>query len=188
MRSRPATWTALVWRSVLQPCSTHEAWGSSSLMRSEERLLRCTRQIAAAKRTSQADLQHHGGRRPVLPYGGLCEEAATPGQPSACRSTLWRNPPSHSPSRIAGHRRLCRNALAGHAEHLARCQTLCASHAFTSSKNPSRVVQKLWMPAIPCGSAWKMRDTLISDLVSVAAPRPPASMRKPSTRDPETNS
>ncbi len=144
--------------------------GSSSRMRSEKRLLRCTRQIATCKQSLQVDLQHYGGRRPVLP----CMEDSVrrpqrPGNQARAEARSWRNPPSHSPSRIAGHRRLCRNALAGQTEHLARCQSLCASHAFASSKNPSAFVQKLWMPSIPCGSSWKMRTVPVMDLASVAA-------------------
>ena len=78
-----------------------------------------------AKRTSQVDLQHHGGRRPVLP----CVEDSVrrpqrPGNHSRAETRAWRIPPNDSPSRTAGHRRLCRNALAGHAERLARCRHL----------------------------------------------------------------
>ena len=69
MRSRPATWTALVWRNILWPISTHEAWGSSSFTRTP----RSTRKTMpldrspSAKQTPQIDLQHYGGQRPVLP-------------------------------------------------------------------------------------------------------------------------
>jgi hypothetical protein len=73
-----------------------------------------------AKRASQVDLQHHGGRRPVLP----CVEDSVrrpqrPGNQSHAEARSWRIPPNDSPSRFAGHRRLCRNALAGHAERFA---------------------------------------------------------------------
>ncbi len=54
--------------------------------------------------------------------GGLVRRPQRPGNQARAEARSWRNPPSHSPSRIAGHRRLCRNALAGHTEHLARCQ------------------------------------------------------------------
>lgn len=114
-----------------------------------------------AKRTSQVDLQHHGGRRPVLP----CVEDSVrrpqrPGNQSRAEARSWRIPPSHSPSRIAGHRRLCRYALAGHADRLARCQHCAPAGVFASSKNPGPFVQKLWMLAIPCGSSWKIGTVL----------------------------
>jgi hypothetical protein len=92
--------------------------------------------------------------------GGLCEEAATPGQPVPRRNAFWRNPPGNSPSRITRNRRLCRNALAGHAGHLASMSALCASSNRPSSKKPRLVVQKLWMAAIPCGNSWKIGTSL----------------------------
>ena len=139
-----------------------------------------------AKRTSQVDLQHHGGRRPVLP----CVEDSVrrpqrPGNQSRAEARSWRIPPSHSPSRIAGHRRLCRNALAGHTERLARCQHCAPAPVFASSKNPVPFVKKLWMPAIPCGSSWKIR-TVFSIFFSKDAPaedRPPGSRLRQSLRD-----
>jgi hypothetical protein len=72
-------------------------------MRSEKRLLGCTRQIATCKQSSQVDLQHHGGRRPVLP----CVEDSVrrpqrPGNQARAEARSWRNPPSHSPSESLG--------------------------------------------------------------------------------------
>ena len=124
MRSRPATWTALFSRNVLSPISTHEAWGSSSLTCAPK---------SARKRCHSADTlceANFAGLSAALRWptaspavcGGLCEEAATPGQPVSRRNAFWRNPPGNSPSRIARNRRLCRNAQAGHAEHLAGCE------------------------------------------------------------------
>jgi len=72
--------------------------------------------LSLAKRTSRINLQHCGGTS-----GQSCrvwrtlEEAATPGQPVRAEARVWRNPPDNSPSRIIRNRRLCRNALAGHA-------------------------------------------------------------------------
>jgi len=88
--------------------------------RSEKRCVDALGRSPLAKQTSQVDLQHHGGRRPVLP----CVEDSVrrpqrPGNQLRAEARSWRIPPNDSPSRIAGHRRLCRNALAGHTERLA---------------------------------------------------------------------
>ncbi len=121
------------------------------LMHSADRHLRSELRLSICNTTV-------AGSQPCCVAG--VEEAATPGQPVARRSALLEIPPSHSPSRIAGHRRLCRNALAGHAERLARCQHCAPAPVFASSKNPVPFVKKLWMPAIPCGSSWKIRPVL----------------------------
>ncbi len=88
-----------------------------------------------------------------------CEEAATPGQPGACRSTLLEEP--SQPFTLEN--RWAPPALpqcSGRAHRTSRSMSaLCASHAFASSKNPSAFVQKLWMPAFPCGSSWKIRPS-----------------------------
>jgi hypothetical protein len=99
----------------------------------------------------------------------LLRRPQRPGNQSRAEARSWRIPPSHSPSRIAGHRRLCRNALAGHAERLARCQHCAPAPVFASSTNPDPFVQKLWMPAIPCGSAWKIRTLLSSSYAGACA-------------------
>jgi hypothetical protein len=125
-----------------------------------------TRQIASAKRTPQvrsAALRWPAASPAVC--GGLCEEAATPGQPVPRRNAFWRNPPGNSPSRITRNRRLCRNALAGHAGHLASMSALCSSLNCASSKKLRLVVQKLWMAAIPCGNSWKIGAWLWRRLV-----------------------
>jgi len=128
MRSRPATWTALLCGTFCLPSSTHEAWGSSPHTNAQRAPVKDgTRQVAIGKAnfaTQPAALRWPTASPAVC--GGLCEEAATPGQPFTYRSTLWRNPPDNSPSRITRNRRLCRNALAGHAEHLAAMSALCA--------------------------------------------------------------
>ena len=92
-------------------------------MRSEKRLLRCTRQIATCKASfaSRLATPRWPTASPAM-CGGLVRRPQRPGNQARAEARSWRNPPSHSPSRIAGHRRLCRNALAGHTEHLARCQ------------------------------------------------------------------
>src|SRR5262249_28057189 len=64
-------------------------------------------------KTPQIDLQHFGGRRPVLP----CVEDSVrrpqrPGNQFAPKRIL-EEPPGNSPSRITRNRRLCRNALQG---------------------------------------------------------------------------
>src|SRR5882724_7639880 len=80
----------------------------------------CTRQIATreANSANQSAALRWPTASPAV-CGGLCEEAATPGQPVR-RNAFWRNPPGNSPSRITRNRRLYRNALAGHAEHYGR--------------------------------------------------------------------
>ena len=121
MRPRPATWTALVWRSVLHPFPRTRHGGEFIFhRRSAEHPQRCTRQIAfdEARFVNRSAALRWPAARPAV-CGGLCEEAATPGQPVARRNAFWRNPPGNSPSRIARNRRLCRNALAGHSGHLA---------------------------------------------------------------------
>jgi hypothetical protein len=84
MRPRPATRAALVLRNVLSPFSTHEAWGESSFTRTlKARITMHSADRHSRSRSSQINLQHLGGRRPVLPcVEDSCEEAATPGQPS----------------------------------------------------------------------------------------------------------
>jgi len=67
----------------------------------------------------------------------LLRRPQRPGNQSCAEAPFWRIPPSDSPSRITGHRRLCRNALAGHTEHLARMSTLCASHPDLYKQKPS---------------------------------------------------
>jgi len=50
---------------------------------------------------------------------GRVRRPQRPGNQSRAEARSQWIPPGNSPSRITGHRRLCRNALAGHAEHLA---------------------------------------------------------------------
>ena len=130
-------------------------------MHSEKRLLRCTRQIATCKQALQVDLQHCGGRRPVLP----CVEDSVrrpqrPGNQCACRSTLLEEP--SQPFTLEN--RWEPPALpqcSGRAYRTSRWMSaLCARHAFASRENPRAVVQKLWMPAIPCGKRWKNQAKL----------------------------
>jgi hypothetical protein len=93
MRPRPATWTALVLRYVLCPCPRTRHGGSSSLTRSEKRYRRCTRQTATceANFASRSATPRWPAASPAV-CGGLCEEAATPGQPVARRSVLLEDP------------------------------------------------------------------------------------------------
>lgn len=153
----------IVWRNILLPSSTREAWGSSSLTHVPKNARKgCdSADPPFAERTPQTGLQHYGGRRPVLP----CVEDSVrrpqrPGNQFGAETLFWKNPPGNSPSRITRNRRLCRNALAGRTGHLASMSALCASRDPASSKNPRLVVQKLWMPAIPCGKRRKNRTEL----------------------------
>ena len=68
MRPGPATRAALLGK-MFCPCSTHEAWGSAAsvtALRREQRTHAFSRS-PLAKRTSRINLQHCGGRQPVLP-------------------------------------------------------------------------------------------------------------------------
>jgi hypothetical protein len=68
MRPGPATRTALLGK-MFWPCSTHKAWGSAAsvtALRREQRTHAFSRS-PLAKRASRINLQHCGGRRPVLP-------------------------------------------------------------------------------------------------------------------------
>ena len=107
--------------------------------------------LQLAKRTSPHNLQHCDGRRPVLP----CVEDSVrrpqrPGNHSRTEVRCWRNPPDNSPSRITRNRRLCRNALAGHAEHLAAMSALCAFTRMRIKRKSARV----------CEEAVNARDSL----------------------------
>ena len=68
--------------------------------------------------------------------GGLCEEAATPGQPVLRRNAFWRNPPGNSPSRIARNRRLCRNARQGTQNISLDGSTVLLERARFKQKSP----------------------------------------------------
>ena len=125
MRPGPATRTALFFSEYSETRVHARGMGEFIFDRhSEEYLYRCTRQIAIceANFANQSAALWWPAASPAV-CGGLFEEAATPGQPVARRSAFWRNPPSNSPSRITRNRRLCRNALAGPTEHLARMST-----------------------------------------------------------------
>jgi hypothetical protein len=134
------------WRNVLFPFSTHEAWGRVHLFTGTPKNAggNHTRQIpiCEASLADQSAALRWLTASPAV-CGGLCEEAATPGQPVMRRSAYWRNPPANSPSRIAGNRQLCRNALAGHTEHLAECQHCAPGAVLASREKPRVVVQKL---------------------------------------------
>ena len=88
--------------------------------------------------------------------GGLCEEAATPGQPVLRRNAFWRNPPGNSPSRIARNRRLCRNAQAGHAEHLAGCEHFAPRTSALQAKTSAALCRICGWPRFFVESAGKM--------------------------------
>jgi hypothetical protein len=104
----------------------------------------------------KVDPQHHGGRQPLLPWGRTCEEAATPGQPVARRSAFPVDPSRQFT--LENHR--APPALpqcSGRARRTSRLMSaLSPAPMFAASKNPGPFVQKLWMPAIPCGCSWKI--------------------------------
>jgi hypothetical protein len=146
-------------------------------MRSEKRLLRCTRQIATCKASFASRLATPRWPTASPAVWRTFEEAATPGQPGACRSTLLEEP--SQPFTLEN--RWAPPALpqcSGRAHRTSRSMSaLCASHAFASSKNPSAFVQKLWMPPFPCGSSWKSRTIPLLDFVSGTAACPERSRR-----------
>ena len=73
---------------------------------------------------------------------------------------FWSFPPVDSPSRITGHRRLCRNAWQNTQERLACLRALCLNVVCGAIENPRAVVQKLWMMGTSCGNARKKRQKL----------------------------
>ncbi len=110
-----------------------------------------------AKRTPRINLQHYGGRRPVLPCvedsvrrpqrpGNQCAEARSGG-------TL----PIIHPRELPGTADSAVMPLQGTQNISLECQTLCACDHAASRENPHVAVQKLWMGAIPCGKRWKSR-------------------------------
>ena len=114
-----------------------------------------------AKRTSRVNLQHYGGRRPVLPCvedsvrrpqrpGDQCAEARSGG-------TL----PAIHPRELPGTASSAAMLWQGTQNIPLECQTLCASARFASRRKPRAAVQKLWMGAIPCGKRWKSRKELM---------------------------
>src|SRR5437868_9905894 len=91
MRSRPATWTACLAEYSVGQIHARGMGEFTAYACSKSTRKGCTRQIALAKRTPQK--QSAALRWPTASpavCGGLCEEAATPGQPFPYRSTLWR--------------------------------------------------------------------------------------------------
>lgn len=80
-------------RKFCDPSPRTRHGGSSSRMRSEERLTRCTRQIAICEASfaNQSATPRWPAASPAV-CGGLCEEAATPGQPDLRRSAFPEDP------------------------------------------------------------------------------------------------
>ena len=104
MRSRPATWTALFSRNVLSPISTHEAWGSSSLTcapKNARKRCHSADTICEVKFANRSAALRWPAASPAV-CGGLCEEAATPGQPVSRQSAFWRTLPAIHPRELPG--------------------------------------------------------------------------------------
>ena len=157
MRSRPATWTACLAEYSVGQIHARGMGEFTAYACSKSTRKGCTRQIALAKRTSQK--QSAALRWPTASpavCGGLCEEAATPGQPVLRRNAFWRNPPGNSPSRIARNRRLCRNAQAGHAEHLAGCEHFAPRTSALQAKTSAALCRICGWPRFFVESAGKM--------------------------------
>jgi len=162
MRPGPATRAALLGK-MFCPCSTHEAWGSAAsvtALRREQRTHAFSRS-PFAKRFSRINLQHCGGRRPVLP----CVEDSVrrpqrPGNQRAETHTGGTLPVIH-PRELPGTANSAAMLWQGLQNISLECHTLCASHRAASREKPRLTVQKLWMPAIPCGNRWKSRMEFI---------------------------
>ena len=104
MRSRPATWTAFVLRNILLPISTHGAWGSSSLTcapRNARKRCHSADTICEVKFANRSAALRWPAASPAV-CGGLCEEAATPGQPVSRQSAFWRTLPAIHPRELPG--------------------------------------------------------------------------------------
>jgi hypothetical protein len=73
---------------------------------------------------------------------------------------FWSFPPVDSPSRITGHRQLCRNAWQN-LKNVSLClQALCLIVDCVAIENPGAFVQKLWMMGTSCGNERKKRQKL----------------------------
>ena len=90
---------------------SHALREALSLMHSADRHLRSTLPRSICNTTVAGSQSCRGA--------GLVRRPQRPGNQSRAEARSQWIPPGNSPSRITGHRRLCRNALAGHAEHLA---------------------------------------------------------------------
>src|SRR5262249_37798017 len=92
--------------------------------------------------------------------GGLCEEAATPGHQRAETHSGGTLLVIH-PRELPGTANSAAMLWQGLQNISLECHTLCASHRAASREKPRLTVQKLWMPAIPCGNCWKSRMEFI---------------------------
>src|ERR1700756_4848292 len=138
MRSRPATWTALVLRTILWSISTHEAWWSSSFTRSPQSARDdVTRPTLFAKHSSRRDPEHYGGRRPVLPcVEDSLRRPQRPGNQRAPKRVL-EDLPGNSPSRITRNRRLCPQCP-GRANRTSRLDGSHCARSLTTHQGKSR--------------------------------------------------
>jgi len=101
---------------------------------------------------------HYGGPAAQSCHeGGRCEEAATPGQPSAHSRAPLECPPGDSPSGTAGCRWLCRNDPANAEHHTIALRALCRSATLPATQNLCQGVQNLWTMMLPCGNRRKTR-------------------------------
>ena len=156
MRPGPATRAALLC-NMFWPCSTQRGMGERRIRhRSPKRTTdTCIQQIATreANFANQSAALRWPTASPAV-CGGLCEEAATPGHQRAethSGGTLLVIHPREPPGTANSAAMLWQ----GQQNILLECHTLCATPRAASREKPGFAVQKLWMPAIPCGKQWK---------------------------------
>ena len=111
-----------------------------------------------AKPTPRINLQHYGGRQPVLPC--VEDSVRRPQRPgNQCAETPSGGTlPAIHPRELPGTAGSTVMLLQGTQNISLECQTLCACAPAAARENPHAAVQKLWMGAIPCGKHRKSRS------------------------------
>jgi hypothetical protein len=174
MRPRPATWTAFGLAVHSVTLFHARGMGGVHLVRALRKapvaMHSADRHLRSELRKSICNTTVAGGQSCRL-WRTLWRRPQRPGNQSRAETRSWRIPPGDSPSRITRHRRLCRNALAGHTEHLARMSALCARHALRF-KGKSRPRCAETVDAVD--SLWKVvenQDSTVQTLCEVTLVR-----------------
>jgi hypothetical protein len=116
----------------------------------------CIQQIATreANSANQSAALRWPAASPAV-CGGLCEEAATPGHQRAETHSGGTLLVIH-PRELPGTANSAAMLWQGLQNISLECHTLCALPRAASREKPRHTVQKLWMPAIPCGNRRKI--------------------------------
>ena len=103
MRSRPATWTACLAEYSVGPIprTRHGGVHRLRLLKEHSQRMHSSDCVGGANSAKQSAALRWPTASPAV-CGGLCEEAATPGQPFPYRSTLWRTLPIIHPRELPG--------------------------------------------------------------------------------------